>query len=70
MFFASQIYIERCRNSQQVAPTVGAKRYSLLVNTMGRWEIEKFSRNNDFELWKVKMQAILIQEKCIDALKS
>ena len=36
---------------------------------MVRWEIEIFSDNNDFELWKIKMQAILIQEKCIDALK-
>ena len=37
---------------------------------VSRWEIEKFSGNNDFGLWKIKMQAILIQEKCIDALKS
>ena len=37
---------------------------------MGRWEIEKFFANNDFGQWKIKMQAILIQEKCIDALKS
>ena len=37
---------------------------------MGRWEIKKFSGNNDFGLWKIKMQALFIQEKCIDALKS
>lgn len=28
----------------------------------------KFS-GNDFRLWKVNMQASLIQDKCIDALK-
>ncbi|PNX63400.1 hypothetical protein L195_g061606, partial [Trifolium pratense] len=28
-----------------------------------KWEIEKFTRSNDFGLWKVKMRAILIQQK-------
>ncbi|KAK2395140.1 alpha carbonic anhydrase [Trifolium repens] len=34
-----------------------------------KWEIEKFTGNNDFGLWKVKMRAILIQQKCVEALK-
>lgn len=34
-----------------------------------KWDIEKFIRSNDFGLWKVKMEAILIQEKCAQALK-
>ncbi|XP_058766276.1 uncharacterized protein LOC131639847 [Vicia villosa] len=29
---------------------------------MVRWEIEKFFGNNDFELWKIKMQEILNSE--------
>ncbi|XP_058747135.1 uncharacterized protein LOC131620136 [Vicia villosa] len=37
---------------------------------VSRWEIEKFSGNDDFGLWKIKMQVILIQEMCIDALKN
>ena len=40
------------------------------VSTMGtKWDIEKFSGNNDFGLWKVKMEAILIQQKCVEVLK-
>lgn len=34
-----------------------------------KWEIEKFSKDNDFGLWKVMMQIILIQKKCIATLK-
>lgn len=48
---------------------MGAEGYSLQVSTMGKWEIEKKFRDNDFGLWKVKMQAILTQEKCIEAMK-
>jgi len=41
----------------------------LLVSTMcTKWDIEKFSNNNDIELWKVKLKAILIQQKCLKAL--
>ncbi|CAL5199209.1 unnamed protein product [Lathyrus oleraceus] len=36
---------------------------------MGKWEIAKFSANNDFGMWKVNMQANLIQDKCIYDLK-
>jgi len=34
-----------------------------------KWDIEKFTEDNDFGLWKVKMEAILIQKKCEKALK-
>ena len=33
------------------------------------WDIEKFTGNNDFGLWKVKMEAVLIQQKCGKSLK-
>ena len=34
-----------------------------------KWDIEKFTGDNDFGLWKVKMEAMLIQQKCVKALK-
>jgi len=34
-----------------------------------KWDIEKFTRDNDFGLWKVKMEAVLIHQKCKKALK-
>jgi hypothetical protein len=34
-----------------------------------KWEIEKFTGDNDFGLWKVKMEAMLIHRKCEKALK-
>ena len=34
-----------------------------------KWDIKKFIRDNDFGLWKVKMEAVLIQQKCEKALK-
>jgi len=34
-----------------------------------KWDIEKFTEDNDFGLWKVKMKAVLIQQKCEKALK-
>ena len=40
------------------------------LNTMGsKWDIEKFTGSNDFGLWKVKMKALLIHHKCVEALK-
>ena len=33
------------------------------------WDIEKFTGDNDFGLWKVKMEAVLIQQKCEKTLK-
>jgi len=34
-----------------------------------KWDIEKFTGSNDFGLWKVKMQTVLTQQKCVEALK-
>ena len=34
-----------------------------------KWNIEKFTGDNDFRLWKVKMEVVLIQQKCEKALK-
>jgi len=34
-----------------------------------KWDIEKFTGDNDFGLPKVKMEAVLIQQKCEKALK-
>ncbi|GAU28731.1 hypothetical protein TSUD_372380 [Trifolium subterraneum] len=34
-----------------------------------KWDIEKFPGSNDFGLWKVKVRAILTQQKCDEALK-
>jgi len=34
-----------------------------------KWDIEKFTGHNDFGLWKVKMEVVLIQQKCEKALK-
>ncbi|GAU37497.1 hypothetical protein TSUD_275490 [Trifolium subterraneum] len=34
-----------------------------------KWDIEKFTGSNDFGLWKVKVRAILTQQKCDEALK-
>ena len=34
-----------------------------------KWDIEKFTGDNDSGLWKVKMEAVLIQQKCEKALK-
>ncbi|PNX65342.1 cytochrome p450, partial [Trifolium pratense] len=33
-----------------------------------KWDIEKFTGSNDFGLWKVKMRAVLVQQKCEEAL--
>ncbi|KAK2397311.1 alpha carbonic anhydrase [Trifolium repens] len=34
-----------------------------------KFDIEKFTGYNDYGLWKVKMRAVLIQNKCVEALK-
>jgi len=34
-----------------------------------KWDIEKFTGDNDFGLWKEKMETVLIQQKCEKALK-
>ena len=48
--------------------TIGAHRGAgglVDSSTMGlKRDIEKFTGNNDYELWKVKMRAVLIQNMC------
>lgn len=34
-----------------------------------KWNINKFFKDNYFVLWKVKIQEILTQKKCNEALK-
>nr|KYP64658.1 Retrovirus-related Pol polyprotein from transposon TNT 1-94 [Cajanus cajan] len=34
-----------------------------------KYDIEKFSSENDFGLWRIKMEAILIQQGCAEAIK-
>ena len=34
-----------------------------------KYDIEKFLGENDFGIWRIKMQAILIQHGCAEALK-
>lgn len=34
-----------------------------------KYDIERFSDNNDFGLWRVKMRAMLVQQGLVDALK-
>jgi len=34
-----------------------------------KWDIEKLIGDNDFGLWKIKMEVMLIQQKCEKALK-
>ncbi|KAL8481089.1 hypothetical protein ACS0TY_027574 [Phlomoides rotata] len=37
--------------------------------TTMKLDVEKFTRNNDFGLWKIKMEALLIQHGLANALK-
>jgi hypothetical protein len=49
----------------------GARELDGKSSIMGsKWDIEKFTGSNDYELWKVKMRAVLIQNKCGEALMS
>jgi len=34
-----------------------------------KWDIEKFTKSNNFGLWKVKMEVVFINQKCAQALK-
>jgi len=34
-----------------------------------KWDMEKFTGDNNFVLWKVKMEAVLMQQKCEKVLK-
>ena len=50
-----------------MAPSMGTSR-SIKMGTT-KYDIEKFSGENDFGLWRIKMEAILIQHGCVEALK-
>ena len=34
-----------------------------------KYEIEKFTGVNNFDLWHLKMKALLVQQGCLEALK-
>ena len=34
-----------------------------------KFEIERFNGSNDFTLWKLKMRALLVQQKCAAAIE-
>lgn len=34
-----------------------------------KFDLEKFNRCNDFMLWKVKMNALLVQQGCVGTLE-
>ena len=57
--------------NQQVVLYVGsnAKVNKIIQEMATKFNIEKFSGSNDFGLWKIKMEAILIQQGCDEALK-
>ncbi|WVZ02271.1 hypothetical protein V8G54_023077 [Vigna mungo] len=62
-----------CRASsprtQQLAPTVGQGFKNSQGAMATKFDVEKFNGANDFGLWKIKMEAILIQQGCVEALK-
>ncbi|WVZ00942.1 hypothetical protein V8G54_027011 [Vigna mungo] len=55
--------------TQQLAPTVGQGFKNSLGAMATKFDVEKFNGANDFGLWKIKMEAILIQQGCNEALK-
>ncbi|WVZ16441.1 hypothetical protein V8G54_009423 [Vigna mungo] len=55
--------------TQQLAPTVGQGFKNSQGAMATKFDIEKFNGANDFGLWKIKMEAILIQQGCDEALK-
>ena len=40
------------------------------IQEMGsaKYEVEKFTRQNDFGLWRMKMRALLVQQGLVEAL--
>ncbi|WVZ11959.1 hypothetical protein V8G54_016489 [Vigna mungo] len=55
--------------TQQLAPTVGQGFKNSQETMTTKFDVEKFNGANDFGLWKIKMEAILIQQGCNEALK-
>ncbi|KAK3011428.1 hypothetical protein RJ639_012306 [Escallonia herrerae] len=38
-------------------------------NTLTKYDLEKFDGSNNFSLWRMKMHAVLIQQRLLKALK-
>ncbi|WVZ12209.1 hypothetical protein V8G54_016739 [Vigna mungo] len=67
-----RVYVGFSRNApgtQQLAPTVGQGFKNFQETMATKFDVEKFNGANDFGLWKIKMEAILIQQGCDEALK-
>lgn len=48
----------------------GVNELSLQMNTdESKWDIENFPDDNNFGLWRVNMQTVLTQQRCVEALK-
>jgi len=56
----------KSEENQQVASFVGTRSRNMETT---KYDIEKFSGENDFRLWRIKMEAILIQHGYAEALK-
>ncbi|GKG60830.1 hypothetical protein Tco_0614392, partial [Tanacetum coccineum] len=39
-----------------------------MTSSITRFDIEKFNGKNDFRLWQIKMRALMVQQRCHDAL--
>ncbi|KAH1249995.1 Retrovirus-related Pol polyprotein from transposon TNT 1-94 [Glycine max] len=52
-----------------MASSVGNKKKRRSTTGSTKFDIEKFSRSNDFGLWRIKMQAILVHQGLDDGLK-
>ncbi|WVZ02051.1 hypothetical protein V8G54_022857 [Vigna mungo] len=70
--FCLEMVMMTCQGAprtQQLAPTVGQGFKNSLGVMATKFDVEKFNGANDFGLWKIKMEAILIQQGCVEALK-
>ncbi|CAJ2653064.1 unnamed protein product [Trifolium pratense] len=59
------VILRRIHNNWRPPWGKGSNELSIMGS---KWEIEKFTGKNDFGLWKVKVRAILTQQKCVEAL--
>ncbi|GKF60283.1 hypothetical protein Tco_0177069, partial [Tanacetum coccineum] len=41
-----------------------------MASSITRFDIEKFDGKNDFGLWKIKMRALMVQQRCDAALET
>jgi len=60
----SDLHILLSQNSQQIG-AVNADRSSM---ASAKYEVEKFTGQNDFGLWRLKMKALLMHQGLEDAL--